>query len=62
MKSVAIMLERIHALEGTTDLSKWEQGFVVNVWQQSRSGKDTSQLSGPTIEIIERIFNKHFGD
>lgn len=62
MKSLKIMLERIVALVGTKDLNDWETGAVKNYWRQSKEGTDTSRLTGPQSETIEKIFNKHFED
>lgn len=61
MISIATKLERIDDLVDTSDLSDWETEFVVSVYAQyQKAGKTTKVLSGKQVEIIDRIFNKHF--
>lgn len=62
MKSIAVMLDRIEGLTDTKDLSDWENKFVKNVWLRSVRGTQTTRLEERQVEIIEQIFNKHFGD
>jgi hypothetical protein len=62
MKSVANMIQQLDGMTGTNDLSRWEQEFVASVFKQSREGKETTRLTSKQIEIIERLYTKHFGD
>jgi hypothetical protein len=62
MTSLSIMIERIHALAGTSDLTEWEHGFEESIWTKTAHGKNTTSLSDKQVEIIEKIFKKHFGD
>ena len=45
---------------GTSDLTDWEQGFVRNVAGKFTSAKTSAVLTDKQIEIIERIWDKHF--
>lgn len=55
MKSVAQMVAQLEGLLGTADLSEWEQGFVETLVERNGKG-----LSDRQIEIMERIYRKHF--
>lgn len=55
MPSTQTMLKQIAALLGTEDLSEWEAGFVEGI-----KDRQTTTLSGKQIEIVERIWQKHF--
>lgn len=55
--SVKVMLEQIAAMLGTDDLTEWETSFVEGV---QRNASDTTRLSGKQVEVIERIWRKHF--
>lgn len=60
MKSTASMLESLDGLTDTTDLTEWENNFVISVLNQIEKGKMVTDLSGKQIEIIEKIYLKHF--
>lgn len=60
MLSIDSMLKRIESLTDSDDLTPWENDFVSSVWEQSKQGMDTTRLSEKQIDVIERIFNKHF--
>lgn len=59
--SIAAMIEQLDGLRDTTDLTDWEQGFVTNVLTRYlMAKKDTRMLSAKQVEIVERIWSKHF--
>lgn len=59
--SIGTMLEQLDGLRDTDDLTEWEQGFVTNVLQRYLlANKDTRVLSSKQVEVIERIWSKHF--
>lgn len=60
MKTIGDMLQRIDALRVTKDVTQWEDDFIGSCLETSRNGSLTAHLSGKQVEIIERIFNKHF--
>lgn len=63
MKSIAIKLERIYELVETNDLNDWERKFCRSVYlQYLDQGKQTVNLSGKQVEVIDRIFTKYFAD
>lgn len=63
MKSIGQKLERISALLGTGDLSDWEADFVKNVYEKyRRAGNKTTQFSDKQVEVIDSIFDDHYGD
>lgn len=57
MTSVKTMIEQLEGLLNTSDINAWEQGFIGGMIKYKR---DTTTLSERQIEIIERIYNKHF--
>lgn len=59
--SVATMIEQLDGLRDTSDLNQWEQDFVTNILERYlRAKKDTRSLTGKQVEVIERIWRKHF--
>jgi len=59
--SIGTKVEQIDGLRGASDLPAWEQDFVTSVVERyQESGRDTRDLSAKQVEIIERIWDKHF--
>ena len=51
----------IHGLVGTKDLTEWETEFVESVWEKSEEARNTGNLTGKQIVVVERIYKKNFG-
>jgi hypothetical protein len=62
MKSIGTQIKQLSALVGGEDLTEWENEFVESVNERSKHGTHTSGLSEKQVEIIARIYRKHFGD
>jgi len=60
MTSVGTMIKQISGLVNTKDLNEWENDFVSNIVDKTNCGNNTQNLTGKQIELILRIFNKHF--
>jgi len=60
MATLNTMVKRVSGLQGTHDLSAWEDGFVRSVVEKTNGGQNTTVLTSKQIEVLERIFNKHF--
>lgn len=60
MKSIGAMIETIHGLCGTKDITEWENKFIESVYQAYRLAGTTVRLTEKQIDIIDRIYNKHF--
>ncbi len=59
--SIGTKVEQIDGLRGTDDLNAWEESFVTSVVERyEAAGRDSRALSGKQVEIIERIWGKHF--
>ena len=43
-----------------TDVSAWESGFIEAICEGTRDGDRTSHLSEKQIDVIERVWRKHF--
>lgn len=57
--STAVMIEKLVGMLGTDDLSDWETGFVESCQRKLAAGQVTS-LTGPQLEVLERLHSKHF--
>lgn len=60
MASLNTMVKRVAGLAGTGDLSAWEERFVKNVVAQTANGDNTTSLSENQVDVLERLFDKHF--
>ena len=60
MKSIATQIKQIDGLRGTNDVTTWEDEFITSVVERVARTKDTRALSARQVEIIERIWAKHF--
>jgi|JI6StandDraft_1071083.scaffolds.fasta_scaffold2189335_1 hypothetical protein len=60
MTTLNTMLKRVHGLAETHDLSDWEADFVRSLMSQTRNADDTRSLTEKQIDVLERLFNKHF--
>lgn len=59
--SIGTMIEQLDGLRDTRNLSEWEQGFVTNILERFlTSGKDTRWMSSKQVDVVERIWRKHF--
>lgn len=57
MVSIGTKIEQLTGMLGSKDLNNWEQGFVQNV---STRYAATRSLTDTQIEIVDRIWEKHF--
>ncbi len=60
MKTLAMKIEQIDGLRDTPDLTPWENEFVTNIVERLPANNDTRRYSSRQVEIIERIWAKHF--
>jgi hypothetical protein len=58
--SIGTKIKQVAAMLGTSDLTDWEQGFVRNVANKFITAHTSAGLTDKQIEIIERIWEKHF--
>lgn len=54
------LVQRVSGLQGTGDLTDWEEQFVSDIVKRTQEGSDTRSLTEKQIDVLERIFNKHF--
>lgn len=54
MVSIATMVKQIAGLAGTKDVTQWENDFIASIARRNTS------LTEKQIEIVERIWRKHF--
>lgn len=59
MASINNMVKRITGL-AQGDVTTWEYDFIDSIDDQTESGTDCAILSAKQVEIVERIFTKHF--
>lgn len=61
MVSISTMIEQLEGLQGTSDLTSWESEFVRNIVKRYHANKKrTDFFTTKVVEIIERIWSKHF--
>lgn len=60
MKSIGQMIKQLDGLRGTKDVTDWESRFIKSVVGWSQNGECTKVLSSKQVEVIERIYRKHF--
>jgi len=60
MASLNTMVKRVAGLQDTRDVSDWENRFIASIVQKTKDGDDTRPLTENQIEVLERLFNKHF--
>lgn len=61
MKSISTMIEQLQGLQGTSDLNSWEAEFVANIVKRyHQNSKRTDFFTAKVVEMIERIWSKHF--
>lgn len=60
MTSLNTMVKRCAGLVGTKDVSDWESNFLQSIVERTKSGDNTTSLTEKQIDVLERIFNKHF--
>lgn len=60
MKSLAQKIKQCEGLIGTRDVTDWEGEFLQSVVDRSSAGEDTTRLSPKQVEVVERIYSKHF--
>lgn len=58
--SIGAKVQQIEGLHDTSDVSAWENEFIASVVTKTQNGKDTRALTDKQIEVIERIWSKHF--
>jgi len=59
--SLGTKIEQLDGLRDTKDLSEWEQGFVASILERYLvAGRDTRMLTSKQVEVVERIWDKHF--
>jgi hypothetical protein len=59
--SLGTKIEQLDGLRDTKDLSEWENGFVTSILERYLvAGRDTRMLTGKQVDVIERIWSKHF--
>jgi hypothetical protein len=54
------MIKQIAGLVGTKDANDWETKFITGIVQLTDNGENTKYLSPPRVEVIERIYRRHF--
>jgi len=59
--SIGTMIEQLDGLRDTKDLSDWEQGFVTSILERYlTAAKDTRWMTSKQVDVVERIWKKHF--
>ncbi len=60
MKSLRQKIAQLEGLIGTTDVTDWEDGFLRSLIDRTARGEHTAELTEKQLDVIERIYGKHF--
>lgn len=60
MTSLNTMVKKCAGLVDTTDVSDWENQFLKSVVEKTSEGENTTGLTEKQIDVLERIYGKHF--
>lgn len=58
--SIGTQIKQISGLVDTDDLNEWENKFVIDMDKITHNGSVVGTLSDKQINLIERIYKKHF--
>jgi hypothetical protein len=59
--SIGTMIEQLDGLRDTRSISDWENQFITSILERYLlAKKDTRSFTGRQVEVIERIWSKHF--
>lgn len=62
MASINTMVRKVAGMVDTKDLTAWENKFVKNIVAQTGNGDNTSSLTESQVDVLERIYERHFAD
>ena len=60
MKSIGAMIKQIAGLHGTSDVTRWENGFIAAIVEFTDRGQDTTRLTEKQLAVIDRLYEQHF--
>jgi len=60
MASLNAMVKKCSGLLGTRDVNGWEERFLSDICERTNDGANTTSLTEKQIEVLERIYGKHF--
>lgn len=60
MASINTMVKQCSGLLGTHDVNDWEERFLSDICERTNDGDNTSMLTEKQVEVLERIWRKHF--
>lgn len=60
MASLNNMVKKCSGLLGTHDVNGWEEKFLSDICERTGDGDNTTSLTEKQIEVLERIYGKHF--
>ena len=62
MASINTMVKKVAGMVDTKDLTAWENKFVKSIVAQTANGDNTSSLTENQVDVLERIYERHFAD
>lgn len=60
MTAINTMVKRVSSLINTRDVTPWENEFIQRVVRQTSDGDNTTSLTAKQIDVLERLFSRHF--
>lgn len=58
--SIGTMIKQINGLRGTEDVNAWEDNFIMCINTETMNGTQTQRLSENKINVIEKLYRRHF--
>ena len=62
MASINTMVKKVAGMVDTKDLTAWENKFIKSIVAQTGNGDNTSSLTENQVDVLERIYDRHFAD
>ncbi|CAN5714396.1 hypothetical protein BH10PSE18_BH10PSE18_07990 [soil metagenome] len=60
MASLNAQVQKVAGLAGTPDVNPWEDTFIASIVRQTQNGKNTSSLTEKQVDVLERLYERHF--
>lgn len=60
MASLNTMVKKCAGLVGTKDVTPWEDQFLQSVLEKTAQGDNTTCLTEKQVDVLQRLYSKHF--
>lgn len=60
MASLNTMVKAVSGLQDTIDVNDFENQFITSIVEKTKNGDNTTSLTEKQIDVLERLYGKHF--